>query len=44
MRAAKPDMIRTSLAVTSPHLASVDAAKLLIFFGLARQLQVASWA
>ena len=44
MRTPEPDTIRTSLASASEHPAGVEAAKLLIFFGLVRQLQAASWA
>lgn len=42
MRTAEPDAIRTSFASTSAHPASVELAKLLIRFGLARQLQTTS--
>lgn len=41
MRTAEPDTIRTSLASASAHPAGVEAAKLLIRFGFARQLQAA---
>lgn len=44
MRTAEPDTIRTSLASASAHHTGVEAAKLLICFSLARQMQAASWA
>lgn len=44
MRTAEPDTIRTSLACASAHHAGFEVAKLLIRFGLDRQVQAASWA
>jgi len=43
MSSNEPDTIRTSLAAVSMHPAEVDAAKLLICFGLHRPFEATSW-